>query len=309
MIFNLSDRFIQTISEEDLSDLVVKIMWGNHFLIISGTAEIRLIDAVVKHAGTSDCSLFEKYILQGINPTVEIKTYLTTVTDSDFSYDLLKELAIRPAVLLMENLREWAVYQRMIDVYQSDPQFSNLFKLLWTRANNYSLFEPRQSGGCSDMFHMLSSLSHLGYSKIAKNKICIVLDRDTNSATKFNSSNSKLYNKLSGKKFQALTNGDIYTLRQPKFIWHIWYRREIENYFPDLAFTGIGKVRKAGKGPFEKDHYAQVEDYYSYKKNDLERLPSQMTRNMFEQGLTFFSDEGITMSELELFLLKLVKII
>ena len=309
MIFELSDNFIRSVSEEDLSDLVVRIMWGNHFLIVGGSSESRLLDAVLKHAGTNDRALFEKYILYGINPTLEIQTYLTTVTDTNYSYAQLKELAIRPAILLMENLREWGAYLRMIDVYRSNPQFSNLYKLLWEVVNNVDLFMPLQAGGCGELVHMIKSLSHRGYSRIAKTKICIVFDRDTTSYSKFKFSYNPLFYKLCGKKPPVLTNGDIYTLRQAKYIWHMWYRREIENYFPDSAFIALGKVRKAGKGLFENNPYAHVKDYYPYKKNDLKRLPMNMTRNLFEQGLTHFSEGGITMSELELFLLKIVKII
>ena len=309
MIFNLSKTFISSVAPQKLSDLIVKIVHGEHFLKIEAESEEDLLNAVLGNASSSDKELFEKYITFGMSATVEIQTYFTTVSDISYTYDQLILLAGSPSMVLMENLREWDVYKSMLTEYCSDVVFGNVYKLLLSAVNDMNRIVPRQSGGAGDMLNLLDSISALGYASVLKEKVVVIIDRDTNSPNTFKDDNKKLLVRLSGKPYRSVNNGDIYSLAQPNHVWHMWYRREIENYFPDSSFRTIGKTLKPGKSLFEKNYYANVEEYYSYKKNNLKKLAAVTTRSDYEKGLQHFIINGIEMDEIQLLLLKMVKII
>ena len=309
MIFNLSKVLVSSVSPQEISDLIMRIVRNEHFLKIDAELEEVFLNAVLEHGSSSDKELFELYIPIGMSVTVEIRSYLTTVSDVTYSYNQLLLLADNPSIILMENLREWDVYNSMINAYSSDAVFGNLFKLLQSAAKDMHRLWPSQSGGSGDMLNLLNSVSNRGYSSVLKEKVFVIIDRDTDSPRVLKEGNKKLLERLSGKPFRSLNNEDIYSLSQPNHIWHMWYRREIENYFPDSSFNAIGKTLKSGKQPFEKNHYANVEEYYNYKKNNLKKLAEVTDRSAYEKDLQRFIVYGVEVDEIQLLLLKMIKII
>lgn len=308
MIFELSEGFVRGTDACRLADLVCHIMHGEHYLSISGASESMLLDAIEQNAGTTDRNLFDLYISWGMSPTVELRTYLTTVSDVRFTYEKLDAIATNPSILLMENLREWSFYQNLMANYLSDSRFKNIFVLLAAASRNPKRLKPEQAGGFGDMEHMLKMYQQLGYAGISEQKIMVVMDRDTDSASIYPTDRPELLKLLSGKRPESLSSEDIYRLKQGKYCWHMWYRRAIENYIPDEAFTTLGKKRKVLE-KFSDHPYDKPEKYYSYKKNQLERLSRVMTRELLEKGLIVFKEDGVEMNEMQLFLLKIAKIV
>lgn len=319
MIFDLSSAFIQSTRPNQLSDLVAQIVYHHHFLTIPGDVT-ELLWSVIESNSSSTQTLLWLQSVDRLIPTVEIKAYQTTVTDGEYSYDELFVLASKPSVLLMENTREWNVYKSLIQAYVSDPEYGNLFKHLQLLLNEkYSpCLLPRQSGGFSEIPQCLCLLSDTeGYGRALKRKVYVVVDRDTSSeVAPFNEDKKSMIKALCGKTHLTLSNGDIYSLTQSDYIWHMWYRRSIENYFPDSAFSAIGRTLKTGAAPFESDYYAKVEDHYAHGrvtksvlKNDIGFLANYMTRSLWNANLQVFSLSGKNYNEMQLFLLKLIKVV
>lgn len=314
MIFSLSERFIDSVPPSQLSDLVSEIVRHEHYISVSGTASQKLMAAVEDNASTSQKELLRVY--NGFSPSVDIQTYCTTVSDAAFPYDALLEMAKEPAVVLMENTREWVVYKKMIECYADDTDYGNLFKMLKRAADKPELLKPVKSGGCGEMLQSLTDFMTTGYAHALEEKVYLVFDRDTTSAGSFDSNKKRLFIRLTGKKFNKLSNADVYSLSQPGFVWHMWYRRELENYFPDSVFLRCKFKRKAGMPPFEKDHYADVKDYYAPNKqaekrlkNAFPALSAQMDKALFEQDQQVFPIDGKSLGEIKLFLLKMIKVV
>lgn len=323
MIFDLSTDFIKNTKPSLLSDLVAQIISHEHYLTFPG----EVVDLLWKVVETNSSSTQTDMWLQNqeyLSPTTEVKTYLTTVSDTGYSYDDLMIMASKPSVILLENTREWDVYKSMIDAYCSDSTYGNLFRIL-QRASDISIcgkLVPRQAGGFNEMPHCITDLRNTeGYGDLLKKKLYVVFDRDTTSATApLNENKKPLFQKLCGKTHLTVTDADNFSLSQPEYIWHMWYRRAIENYFPDRAYLAIGYTLKRGAANFESNYYGLPEDSYAHGrvskkslkkslKNDLGSLAAQMTKALYDVNLQSFTLGGITVNEIQLFLLKLLKVI
>lgn len=319
MIFNLSTAFIKGAKPNLLSDLVAEIIKHEHYLTISGDAVDYLWGVLDKNSSSTQIDLLLRY--QGFTPSVEVKSFLTTISDVDYSFDDLFSLASKPAIVLMENTREWDVYKSMMTEFSADADYGNLFKLLQQAAADTlaSRLVPRQAGGYAEIPNCLQSISMAErYNAMVKRKVYVIMDRDTSSYVyPLPEDKKNVFSYLCGKNHLSVTESDIYSLSQQDYIWHMWYRRSIENYFPDAAFASIGRTRNAYKPPFENDYYAKVEDYYADGrvvkkrdlKNDLGRLASYMTKSLYEVNLHSFSIGGKSINEIQLFLLKMVRVI
>ncbi len=315
MIFDLSTAFIKGTKPNLLSDLVAQILNHKHYLTFSGEVVDYLWDVIGKHSSSTQTDLWLQS-QENLSPTIEIKRYCTTVRDTTFSFEALMEMACKPAIILMENTREWVVYKRMIECYANDANYGNLYKMLERAAKDPARLLPVKSGGCGEMLQSLDDFFTEGYGLSLEQKVMVVFDRDTISAYSFDSNKKRLFKRLCGKKFSKLSNSDVYSLSQPGFIWHMWYRRELENYFPDSVFINSKFQRKVGLPPFEDNHYADVLEYYAPNKrtekklkNSFPLLSSYMTRELFEKNQMVFSIGEKHFGEIELFLLKIVKIV
>ena len=92
----------------------------------------------------------------------------------------------------------------------------------------------------------------------------------------------------------------------------MWHKRAIENYFPDSRYENIGcDVSAMSRLRPEQRDYFKIENktVKGYDKNSLDRLLEGLDRNMLEANLKKFRIGDKEYSEMELFLLKLVKII
>lgn len=310
MIFAIGQEDIHKIDESAMSDLVSDIMLHGHY--IECNAEVReLIKTIIERNGsTTQKQLFAKY--KGFDITKEFRQYLTTVVVSDIKEQETKLLASKESCVLMENSREWSVYQNIIGCYKNDRSFSNLFTLL-EMAKQKRRIIAEESGGKTNLLQVFKNKNDNDYLNVARYKFCIVFDRDTNDANSFSPQNNSLFRFLCNKDSDTIRNEDIYTLDLGNYVWHMWYRREIENYFPKSQFE---KLKYSLTIPESDDSfYKKADEKYKktngakYNKNDLPNLTNEMDRCKYDNNLQQFNINGINVSELQLFLLKLLKII
>ena len=149
------------------------------------------------------------------------------------------------------------------------------------------------------------------YENVFSEKSCIVFDRDTDDDVSFDSNKNALFQLFCNKKSDSVTDQDIYTLNQNPYHWHMWYKREIENYLTNDHYEENGvDVSGFPTELKQRDYFKISESVPGYHKSKLSVIAEKMSRADYESlGLRFFTVNGLQISELQLFLLKLVKII
>jgi hypothetical protein len=90
----------------------------------------------------------------------------------------------------------------------------------------------------------------------------------------------------------------------------MWYKRSIENYFPNEAYEYLGLNTDSITDTTAERDYLNIEECLrGYKKHKLPLLTCAMSRKKYEDNLKHFNVNGEDLSEIQLFLLKLVRII
>ena len=310
MIFEIDEQIIAKLSGSELSDVICCIMKNNHYVLCTPKVHQYIEDAIVEHASTTYKSIF--YESSMFTPTTQLKQFLPTLDLSGFSKKQISVLVDSPSLLLVENeVNEWPVYCEMIRryaKYQRDP-FHNIFMLL-NRATDRTL-KARNGGGYGQCIQIIEFLNAREYEGVLKYKICVLFDRDTDDNHTFDSNKNALFQFLCHKEAKQMKDEDVYSLQQAsEYTWHMWYKRAIENYFLDEVYESNGVDVSELKNSLNRDYYKICEENIpTYHKDLLPKLVSGMSREKFEQNLQVFATSVGDISELRLFLLKLVRIL
>ena len=310
MIFEINEKVVAELDKRELSDVICDIMKNNHYVLCSPRVQQCIEDAVVEHASSTYKAMFWESPI--FTPTSQIKQFLTTLDLSVFSVEQVKVLVNNRSLLLVENeVNEWPVYKEIIKRYAKygrDP-FHNIFMLL-NRATDKTL-EAHNGGGYGQYGQIIDFLDANKFHGVLKYKMCVLFDRDTNDNHTFDSNKNALFLLLCHKEAKQMVDEDVYSLQQKsEYTWHMWYKRAIENYFLDEAYERHGVDVSKLKSSLNRDYYKICEENIpSYHKDLLPKLVGEMNREKFEQNLQIFTTSVGDISELRLFLLKLVKII
>ncbi|MDE6791706.1 MAG: hypothetical protein K2J48_01285 [Muribaculaceae bacterium] len=244
---------------------------------------------------------------------------LTTLKiDGSFPLQDIAYLIDEPARVVIENAnKEWAVYEHIIDIYKSDKKFGDVFTLL-KKAKDKKWIKGAHAGGSGEIKDTVERDPYpTKKNNIRLKKTLALFDRDTDDNIHFDGHKNALFKFFSGKDYKGVKEDDIYTLNQKEPFWHMWYKRAIENYFPDEQYVkadfDVSVIR--GLTPEERDykllggnksHPALIR---GYEKDSLKKLVKGLSREKLEKNLKKFDIEGNNISEIQLFLLKLVRII
>lgn len=296
------------------SDLLAAIIENHHYVDCDANIADALTKQLNTHGSTTQKELLAHY--RGFSITLEQTQYLTTIDAGQYPCADLIRLARLKALLLVENKTyEWPVYEKMMELYVSDRKYGSLFSML-VNAKNKQKLDGLHSGGYTSYVSLLKnyqSSTSPAYQEFAPLKISLVLDRDTDNDHSFDSKKNGVFRFLINKESQDVQDGDIYTLHQPTpWIWHMWYKRAIENYFPNKQFVALHcDVTSMPSSQSPKDYFKiNGTSVPNYSKACLSKLTNEMTRADFEaQNLKKFQVNGEQVSEIQLFLLKLLKII
>lgn len=308
MIFHIDPDYFEQLTPSERSELYSNIIAYGHYVDCDETVRDEFYHNVDKCGSKKQREMIKKDPSLKLNK--QTRQYLTLMTAASFSPQQLDLLIRKPARLMVENkVNEGPVYRSMIGTYASgDKTYNNPFKKLH-QALKDGMLDFENGGGCSAYDQQMRSLDENEYKEVAKYKICMLADRDTDAENKFDIDKNPLFEACCDKKYDAMTAEDVYTLDFPKYIWHMWYKRAIENYFPDSQFEDIhADLSTMPTTPTDRN-YKKLGDMQGYHKNQLPKLAEKMSYSMYEDGLKHFYPNGKDMSELQLFLLKLVKII
>lgn len=318
MIFEISTSFLKKCQKPDLSDIACGIAKYGHFINVDKDGNKIIRQSVNEHASTNQKECFRAHTDIFDIPD-NLFAYLRVCRiDSSFSSETVLYLVTEPARLVIENANnEWPVYKYFIDLYNSDSEFGTYFKIL-KKAKDKGNIIGYHAGGSGELLkcaddspYQFNSLNLRHY------KTCVLFDRDTSDDTSYDGNKNALFRRLARKDYLSINDGDIYTLSHNPLTWHMWYKRAIENYFSDEQYNNAGFDTSALSSFTQQQRdYALIGGNKSnhtlvrgYDKASLQNLLPGLSRTKVERHLKKFSVNGVEMSEMQLFMLKLVRIL
>ena len=315
MIFRI-DRTSFSPMNQDKRLVFFHAVRRNHHLIDCADRSVR--DEIMKPFGlmSPDDSIVRKGLF---DISQKKKKYLTTIDVSNYNMDQLILLAGEKARLMIENgPYEWPIYKEIARAYRKDPHFFNVAKWIYEAIKKHELYCLH--GGGVNTFDALIGLEedevYTG-GTFAKKHV-VIFDRDTNSPNQYDSNQNALFRRFCNKNSNALVDSDIYAFNQGNYIWHVWYKRAIENYFSNERFNGL----RVGTNRVPVNQYAR--DYCkmdskdqgcldNYSKRTMAQIAKDISWQEFENNLHEFEisigNESFRVSEFQLLLLKIAKII
>lgn len=318
MIFEIDSSFIDAHAQNKVSDILSEIVVNGHYIQAEKDVIRMLKQSIEIHGSTTQKELFKaRTDLFDIPSTLFKYLRIFKVVDT-IPLSLLSELITTSSRLIVENANhEWVVYKYFIDLYKTDTKYGDVFKLI-VKAKEKNRITGVHAGGAGELIKVTNNnpIVHNGHN-LRLLKTCVLFDRDTDNDTYYDSNKDPLFKEFVGKDHSSITLTDIYTLDHEMPVWHMWYKRAIENYFSPERYQSVG----FNITPFYGLTQTEI-DYKmiggkanqnplipSYKKNSLSRLIVGLSRNELENILKKFQINGVDMSEIQLFLLKLAKIL
>lgn len=307
MIFQIDQKFYDSISAPIRAQLYCDIILHGHYVDCGFQLRESFYNDIAVHGSTLQKDMIEKD--PSLNLPTLFKQYLTTVDVNKLTEEQLEAMVVKPALLLVENAaNERQVYYEIIRKYaKQDKSFKSLFIKLADAFSNEDL-DVDQAGGYTQLTPLFESHDRTKYNGVARMKICMLADRDTNSNAYFDGNKNAFFKFVCGKDSSHVEDADVYTVDQASYIWHVWYFREIENYFPAKQYAAIGLDPSQAEDSIADWHYKDLSSIPGYEKKHLAKLTKGMSYDDYETGLQHFPSQG-GVSEMQLFLLKLVRII
>lgn len=313
MILVFNNSFLGRHTDVELCDITTAIARNGHYISCSREMGKMMRKAVKDHAGTSDKTSFASGAgffdypdhLEKIVRKFEVPDNINAATLIHFISD--------PSRLVMENgHNEWSVYSHIIDIFEKDAVYGDYYKILKTAKDKGRIHEAH-AGGRDGLIKEAESrpIYHDG-ENLRLRKTCVLFDRDTDNNTDFSGYNNTLFKRLCSKDYTTVTDRDIYTLRHDSPQWHMWYKRAIENYFPVSQYDAMGCDTSNISGlTREQRSYFKIEGKKNsvpkYAKGEINKLVKGLSKSALLAELDRLDVDGTTMSEMHLFLLKLVK--
>ncbi|MCH5312360.1 MAG: hypothetical protein J1E57_10470 [Prevotella sp.] len=308
MVFKIDRAFAENISSAERSELYSNIISHGHYADCDEDVR-NLFYADIENNGSTIQREFVKKD-PSLKLTTRMRTFLTEIIVSDYTGAQLNTLICKPAKLMVENESyERPVYKCIISAYaKSDKRYKNIFRKLYKVLLD-DMLAFQHGGGYSTYVSLLEIYNQRDYKDVAAKKFCSLVDRDTDNSTDFDAHKKTYFQAMCGKESYEITNEDIYTLTQSPNIWHMWFRRTIENYIPDEQYKRLNVQLDTMPANPQDRNYKKLSEMSGYAKHKLPDLVERMSYADFEHGLMHFQCGGEDVSEMQLFLLKLVRII
>lgn len=314
MIVKIERDFLN-VTESELKDNFIdlcNIAAVGHYLDVDKNITDNLLESAEKYAGDTYCSFIAEAMLKFSNEK-SLRSYLTTVRFSDYTREQRRCLLQKPSELLLENsANEWEIYRSLIDYYAKGNKYKNVMTYLqW--AIKRDLIEPAHLGGIYQLPAELSQKECI-YKNMYRHKVCVVFDRDTATGDDIDKTKKAVFASLcNGIDISQVNNELVYRLDyDDEYVWHMWYKRMVENYFPKEQYEKHGVDTSSFKDHLSYDYqkFDEKKDYpKGYKKIMMKEIANGMTRQYFEDNTQHFTINGEDMSEITLLLLKIAKIV
>lgn len=317
MIVEINEAYI--LEDEYIIDhirLLIALLENYHYIKYDDGQFKHLDSMMKKYGGTSGYELFQASI-EFLSYPDRVGECITTVQLVELTPKEVKVLLFKPSELLVENsVNEWPIYERIIKAYQKDPTYGSVMRYVNRRKCSHGLV-PANAGGKGNIPGIVTLKDSGEYQGMYRKKACVLFDRDTDNSHTFSANNNRLFAFFAGNGKNAvnMVDADVYKLDfGGGYIWHMWYKRAIENYFPVEKYDELGM--NTASLPTDRDQY----DYYHFKepktltpgcyqKNMMAEMGKGLNYEYYQKRSNNFTVGGAQYSEMLLFLLKIAQIV
>lgn len=317
MIVEIDEKYLT--EDENIVDhmrLIVRLLECYHYLKYDAGLFEKMASLMEVYGGKRGNELFQASI-EYLSLPDRIKNNITTVVLSDLSEKEINVLLFKPSELLVENsANEWPVYERIFKTFQKDPTYSSVIKYINRRKGCFHLV-PANAGGKHSIPAIVELKNNGEYQNMYKKKVCVVFDRDENNAERYSSDNNRLFEFFAGegKNSNNIKEEDIYKLDfGDGYIWHMWYKRAIENYFPADKYAEQGmdiSVLPTNQDDYYYYPFKEPNPHtpHCYKKTMVKEMGKGLSHEYYLQTTKSFEIGGGKYNEMLLLMLKIAKIV
>lgn len=307
MIVHIDSSFAESELRQKLSDECSLIMRHGHFICCDGKTRRLICNAINECGSRSQRDMM--HIYKGFDITQECHRYLTTIDIAAYANNLHQLIELPSEIQVENGPYEWDLYKSLPEIYKHDAQYKNMYAMLAKAMKNNKIV-PSHGGGFGSYQQLMQQKNSDTYKDVYRLKCCAIFDRDTDNETDIDTRKNNLLLFLCGKDSSQLKISEMYALPQSgQWIWHMWYKRAVENYFPKEKYEELGiNMDEVASSPLGHDYFG-IGKVAGYKKDMVPQLAKRMSRMDFEKHAKRFIIGDVEMSEMQLLLLKFVKLI
>lgn len=237
------------IEEEDINRAVAKIFelfFEDKFILDQDS-----VDAIFIENDIKDSKFFRDYFSENskdrlFNKVQEIlqktayqtslhKKYLTTIKiglgiGEIHPVEAYRILNAESRIVLENGANDWKFIKGIVNKYANHKSRKSIYKLIQKAIKENRLL-PENAGGVGGVRSRIEQLSELQYKDIVKYKVMAIFDSDRDSAAVLNSDQRSLIRFLKSND-SIVEIADAICESSDKCLWHMLYKRGIENYLP-----------------------------------------------------------------------------
>ncbi|MFM2061612.1 MAG: hypothetical protein RLZZ507_1282 [Cyanobacteriota bacterium] len=274
--------------QSDLAKILVKLTENNHFIDATSISKIFFDDKneyiFYKNDIYENClskldrkslkEYFEKKILEPI--PVLYRTYLTRITIGTDAGEIhprnaYKILTERSTIIVENGINDRKFIEGISQKYSSSKKRRSIYVLI-SNAIKREIIEFDNAGGSGEIQKRIQHwMNAPRYFNIYKYKLMALFDSDKNSDDDFN---ARKYKKLiEFLKNREISNppseNDIIYEDHDLIIWHILYKKELENYIPlDILFDKFPEITATQKNDLKNTNTDDL-DFIEYNYNNI----------------------------------------
>lgn len=278
-IFNSQDRDVRTALTRILCDFLDdRFLWDLDnltSLFLDDRKEIQTIEESLhwKELGTFLQNQIVEQIFIKAEQSAYItdikKFYLSTITIGDGADEVnpkeaIKILNEKSFVVIENHLNDWNFINGIIKNYANYSGKKNIYRII-NKSVEDNYLQPRGFGGGGEIKKNLENLTTTSYNGIYRYKIATLFDSDRNEINeKINNTIFYLLTFLKGRDFDPTDISELTYSPDDVMLWHMLYKREIENYIPlELlysSFPAISSAKQTELNNLDKDQL----DFYNF---------------------------------------------
>jgi hypothetical protein len=234
-----------------------------------------------------------------------------------------KIITERSKIIVENGINDWKFIQGICQKYSSSKTKRKSIYQLVDRAIKDGIIESENCGGVGEITKVTQRwINDNRYKDIFRYKLMAIFDSDREKANELTRNKSKI---------EYFKSRKIYNINDCSYepidliVWHILYKRKIENYIPlNVLFTCLTSITPAQKDNLNAKSYEEL-DFLEYEKNNIgigktqikEQFPqmflSSFSYHDFEikcqHHKVFLAEANESISEIEQILLKIAKIL
>lgn len=171
------------------------------------------------------------------------KAYLTEIIigygNNEIAPEIVQQIIDKPSKVILENgTNDWKFVKGVVAKYKKHSERGSIYKLINNSIENRTL-QPEHAGGSNIKPRIISLIVDQRYDIFFKYKLYVLFDSDRNTSNTISQKHLKLIHFLKSELNVDDLINNLY--HDTDFvIWHMLYKREIENYIPCKMLSVLG---------------------------------------------------------------------